>query len=115
VGGGIYQRSGLLRMRDSSSVLRNRASLNGGGIFHFRGEGVLRGQSSIRFNFARHVGGGIYFENSSLTLRGSVQVTDNTAATGGGISDSGDPIRLCSSSVAISPNDPDDPPATTPC
>lgn len=113
VGGGIYQNRGVLLMRDSTSVLRNRAALNGGGIFHFQGEVILRDHAEIRFNFARNFGGGIYFEGRRLTLKGSAQVTDNTAGAGGGISDG--PVRVCSPSVAISPNDPDDPPATTPC
>jgi hypothetical protein len=116
VGGGIYQARGVLLLRDSSSVLRNRAGLNGGGIFHFRGEVVLRDHAAVRFNFARNSGGGLYFEGTRLTLKGSAQVTNNTAGAGGGIFDGiGNPIRVCSPSVAISPNDPDDPPATAPC
>jgi hypothetical protein len=116
VGGGIYQNRGVLLMRDSSSVLRNRASLNGGGVFHFRGEVVLRDHASVRFNSARNLGGGIYFEGARLTLKGSAQVTHNTAGAGGGIYDGiGNPIRVCSPSVAIIPNDPNDPPATTLC
>jgi hypothetical protein len=116
VGGGIYHRRGDLRMRDSSSVLRNRAGLNGGGIFHFLGDVVLRDHAAIRLNSASNSGGGLYFEGRILTLKGSAQVTDNTAGAGGGIYDGiGNPIRVCSPSVAISPNDPDDPPATRPC
>jgi hypothetical protein len=115
-GGGIYQNRGVLRMRDSSSVLRNRAGLNGGGIFHFRGDVVLRDHAATRFNSAGNLAGGLYFEGRTLTLRGSAQVTDNTAVAGGGIYEGiGNPIRVCSPSVAISLNDPDDPPATTPC
>jgi hypothetical protein len=117
VGGGIYQAYGLLRMRDSSSVLRNRAKgINGGGIFHFQGDVILRDHAAIRFNSAFNLGGGIYFEGRILTLRGSARITGNTAGAGGGIYDGiGNPIRVCSPSVAISPNDPDDPPSTTPC
>jgi hypothetical protein len=104
-------------MRDSSSVLRNRAKgINGGGIFHFQGDVILRDHAAIRFNSAFNLGGGIYFEGRILTLRGSARITGNTAGAGGGIYDGiGNPIRVCSPSVAISPNDPDDPPATTPC
>jgi hypothetical protein len=116
VGGGIYKARGVLRMRDSSSVRRNIAGLNGGGIFHFLGDVVLRDDAAIRFNTARNLGGGLYFEGRTLTFRGSAQVTDNTANAGGGIYDGiGNPIRVCSPTVAISPNDPDDPPPTTPC
>jgi hypothetical protein len=115
-GGGIYQEGGVLRMRDSSALRRNRAGGNGGGIFFLTGDVVLRGHAAIRLNSALNLGGGIYFEGRTLTLRGSAQVTENRATAGGGIYDGiGNPIRVCSPSVAISPNDPDDPPATQPC
>jgi predicted outer membrane repeat protein len=115
VGGGIYERGGHLRMRDSSSVRKNRAVVNGGGIFQFQGQVIIRDDASVRANRAGNFGGGIYFEVHTLTLKGSAHVTGNTARAGGGIFSEGNDVNVCSPSVKISPNRPDDPPATAPC
>lgn len=115
VGGGIYQFGGRISLQDASSVRTNRASLNGGGIFHYLGKVVLRNDASLRANHARNLGGGIYFEGKILRLFGSSQVTGNSAAAGGGIYSEGGTVGLCSSSAAISPNHPDDPPPTSSC
>jgi predicted outer membrane repeat protein len=115
VGGGIYSAGGVTRLRDNSVVHANTASLNGGGAFHFRGRLVLRNNASITGNVAHNFGGGVYVE-SKMTLKGSATVTGNTAsAGGGGLYADGFSVRVCSASVTLSPNDPDDPPKTKSC
>jgi hypothetical protein len=113
VGGGIYNAGGVTRLRDASSVHANFAPGNGGGVFHNTGRLVVRNHASITGNHARHWGGGVYAE-STMTLRGHASVTGNSAAASGGIYGAGR-VYVCSTSVNISPNNPDDPPKTKPC
>jgi hypothetical protein len=94
VGGGIYNAGGVTRLRDASSVHANFAPGNGGGVFHNTGRLVVRNHASITGNHAR--------------------VTGNSAAASGGIYGAGR-VYVCSTSVNISPNNPDDPPKTKPC
>jgi hypothetical protein len=78
----------LLTLNDSASVIRNGSLDSGGGIFNLQ----------------------------TVVLNGSSSVIENTAgAAGGGIFDSSGVVFLCSNSVALSPNTPDDPPTTTTC
>jgi predicted outer membrane repeat protein len=112
-GGGIYNAGGLTRLRNSSMVHANIATGNGGGVFLFNGHLVVRESGSITANEAGNYGGGVYAE-SKMTLRGSAKVTGNTAASSGGIY-SDLRVFVCSSSVKISPNNPDDPPNTKSC
>jgi hypothetical protein len=113
VGGGIYNAGGFTRLRGSSTVHANNATGNGGGVFLFNGHMVVRDSASITRNEAGHWGGGVYAE-SDMTLRGSASVIHNKAANYGGIYDGGK-IFVCSMSVQLSPNNPDDPPTTKPC
>jgi predicted outer membrane repeat protein len=94
-------------------VHANIATGNGGGVFLFNGHLVVRESGSITANEAGNYGGGVYAE-SKMTLRGSAKVTGNTAASSGGIY-SDLRVFVCSSSVKISPNNPDDPPNTKSC
>ena len=88
---GIYDEAGAISMSGTSSVSGNRAGFGAG----------------IAVN-----------DGGSLTLDGSASVTGNTAVSeGGGVFIEGveDKVYICSALVAISPNNPDDPPATSPC
>jgi predicted outer membrane repeat protein len=114
VGGGIYSAGGLTRLRNSSAVHANKAVLNGGGIFLWNGHLFVRDDASITNNEAGNGGGGVN-ASSDMTLRGSARITGNTASSGGGIYSVGVRVFVCSSSVKISPNNPDDPPAAKPC
>jgi hypothetical protein len=113
VGGGIYSAGGLTRLRNSSAVHANGAGLNGGGIFLWNGHLVVRDHASVTSNDAGTFGGGVN-ASSGMTLRGSARITGNTATGGGGIYSVAH-VFVCSSSVQISPNNPDDPPTTKPC
>jgi hypothetical protein len=113
VGGGIYSAGGLTRLRNSSVVHANEAGLNGGGVFLWNGHLFLRDDAAITTNEAGFSGGGVN-ASSGMTLRGSARITDNTASNGGGIYSAAH-VFVCSSSVQISPNNPDDPPTTKPC
>ena len=119
-GGGIYilayNEGGRFAMHDTSSVYDNRARISGGGGIYNEGTVRLDGASSVTGNSAGH-GGGIA-NDRLLVLDGSASVTGNTALTeGGGVIRLGpfDVLRVCSELVALSPNDPDDPPQTEPC
>lgn len=116
-GGGIFA-WGAVRMRDSASVFSNTAD-EGGGIAVYNRGVTLRGSSRVSGNEATSSGGGIVTLWASgvlppIWLYGTSSVVENTAAAGGGISTEGS-VYACSDEVAISPNDPDDPPVVVPC
>jgi hypothetical protein len=114
VAGGIFNYRGTLTLNGAAHIRNNSAGRHGGGIYNF-GTLTVNGSSSITGNDAGHDGGGIY-DIGSVTLNDSAAVTGNTAATaGGGILLAQGHVHVCSIDVAISPNTPDDPPATTSC
>ena len=110
-GGGIYNVGGTVILNDSASVTGNTAGTEGGGIFNY-GDLILNGLASVTGNTAEDDGGGIYNVGGTVILNDSASVTGNTAGTeGGGIfTFEGRRVFVCSDEVAISPNDPDDPP-----
>lgn len=114
-----YNEGGSLTMRDSSSIVGNHTRIaGGGGIYNEAGTVLMRGTSSVSGNSAGYGAGIVVDDGGSLTLGGSASVTGNTAVNeGGGIYTevAEDRVYICSAQVAISPNDPDDPPATLPC
>jgi hypothetical protein len=119
-GGGIYNESGgTLTMRGSSSVRGNTAH-RGGGITNL-GTLTMKAWSSVQGNTATGSGGGGVRNYGTLTMTGSSSVQGNTASDffgGGGIYNAGT-LQACDGTGvdewigAISPNDPDDPPAVT--
>jgi hypothetical protein len=114
VSGGIYNARGVTKLLDSS-VVRDNVAWNGGGLFIFNGHLLMRGSAAVTRNLAKNIGGGVLSE-ARITLRGSARVTGNKARTAsGGIYNAGRAVRVCSTSVRLSPNDPDDPPKTKAC
>jgi len=112
--GGIYNAGGVTKLLDSS-VVRDNVAWNGGGLFVFNGHLLMRGSAAVTRNVAKNIGGGVLSE-ARITLKGSARVTGNRARTAsGGINNSGRAVRVCSTSVLLSPNDPDDPPKTKAC
>jgi len=105
----------VIVMHDSSSVSGNTAGY-GGGIYNGWHTGLdIYDSSSVTGNTAVR-GGGIYAFYSFLSLYDSSSVSGNTAGeVGGGIVNDTGVLYVCSDLVAISPNDPDDPPETLPC
>jgi hypothetical protein len=122
VGGGVYinayNEGATLTMDDSSSIAGNATVGGGGGIYNASGVLDMRGASSVTGNSAGY-GAGIANDGlGRITLSDSASVTGNTAINeGGGIYRSGpvDVLYVCSDLVAISPNQPDDPPETSSC
>lgn len=114
-----YNEGGSLTMRDSSSIVGNHTRIaGGGGIYDEAGAISMSGTSSVSGNRAGFGAGIAVNDGGSLTLDGSASVTGNTAVSeGGGVFIEGveDKVYICSALVAISPNNPDDPPATSPC
>lgn len=117
-GGGI-RNFGTLTMRGSSSVRGNTAH-RGGGITNL-GTLTMKAWSSVQGNTAWGSGGGGVRNYGTLTMTGSSSVQGNTANDffgGGGIYNAGT-LQACDGTGvdewigAISPNDPDDPPAVT--
>lgn len=114
-GGGIYEYGGRLLLKERSSVRGNRARYGGGGIAVQFDDVILAGSTSVRGNVA-DLGGGILgsgYMGNLLSLRDQASVTFNTARDkGGGIwmPKGGGSVLVCSPDVALSPNDPDDPP-----
>jgi hypothetical protein len=112
--GGIYNHHGTVVLNDSSSVTGNTAKWQeAGGIAAANGSLTLNDSSSVTGNTAGSYAGGIFlFDGAILTLNDSSSVTGNTAKDhGGGVfSEWNSRIYVCSGQVAISPNDPDDPP-----
>ena len=115
-GGGIFT-SEDVTLNGSSVVSGNTARIDGGGIFS-TGTLTLNDSASIVRNEASVDGGGIFSSGlSQVVLYDSSSVIENTAGTAGGgifISSTGT-VFLCSDSVTLSPNSPDDPPATHTC
>lgn len=114
MGGGVYLHDGSwLSLNDSSSVTGNTAEFRGGGIFSYMSTVTLNDSSSVTRNTAGGFGGGIY-NLGTVTLNDAASITENTVTQGGGgiynEPDSPGPVYVCSDEVAISPNDPDDPP-----
>jgi endonuclease YncB( thermonuclease family) len=114
-----YNEGGSLTMRDSSSIVGNHTRIaGGGGIYDEAGAIHMSGTSSVSGNIAGFGAGIAVNDGGSLILDGSASVTGNTAVSeGGGVFIEGveDKFYVCSAQVAISPNSPDDPPATLPC
>jgi hypothetical protein len=114
-----YNEGGTLTMRDSSSIVGNHTRIaGGGGIYNEAGAVHMSGTSTVSGNSAGYGGGIVVDDGGSLTLDGSASVTGNTAVdVGGGVYAEvvEDKVYVCSAQVAISPNSPDDPPATSPC
>jgi hypothetical protein len=114
-----YNEGGSLTMRDSSSIVGNHTRIaGGGGIYDEAGAIYMSGTSSVSGNIAGFGAGIAINDGGSLILTGSASVTGNTAISGGGgvyIEGVEDKVYICSAQVAISPNSPDDPPATLPC
>jgi nitrous oxidase accessory protein NosD len=114
VAGGIFNYRGVLTMNGGARVRNNTAGRHGGGIYNY-GTLTMNDSSSVIGNDAGRDGGGIY-DIGSITLNDTAAVTGNTATTaGGGILLVQGHVHVCSIDVAISPNTPDDPPATTSC
>ena len=119
-GGGIFHFAGALRLAGDSSVRANRAR-NGGGIFHESDQGLLKASAAVRANTATGDGGGISasgYLGDAVTLKGAAEVIGNVAGGAGGgifLPSTGGAVYVCSARVAISPNEPDDPPPTQPC
>ena len=115
-GGGVASK-GKLILSGSASVTGNQATW-GGGIFMGWGNLVMKGTSSVTGNSAMSgdsgggVGDGIFSQGRAVLLTDAASVTDNRAELGGGIyvNSLGTTLSICSDEVAISPNDPDDPP-----
>lgn len=127
-GGGVANLAGgRIWLENDVTIRENTASLFGAGIFNWStSDGAatvdLIGSVMVTGNSAGTSGGGIYNRressgvDASITLSDSTSVTGNTAGTsGGGLLNDGGAIYECSELVAISPNEPDDPPATLPC
>lgn len=115
-GGGIFAQRGLT-VGGSASVFDNSAA-DGAGIYYTAaGPGssfTMNDAFSVTGNAAAGVGGGIYAVGY-VSMYDAVSVTGNTATgAGGGIFVAGS-LSICSDLVAISPNDPDDPPAGLAC
>src|SRR5262249_59086717 len=81
VGGGIFNRLGMLTLADSS--VSNNTAFLGGGILNTVFGTVTLENSSVADNVAIIRGGGI-LNNGMMTLADS-SVVDNTAQIGGGI------------------------------
>ena len=142
--GGIEVRNAILVLEASSRVSRNRSRLYAGGIASNESALTVSDSAVVTGNVASRLAGGIHlgaetrFEASGtafvvgneagrgggiwasrtaeLFLRDSASVTDNVALRrGGGIFTRRAAVHVCSGTVAISPNDPDDPPPTLPC
>jgi hypothetical protein len=114
VAGGIFNYRGTLTLNGGARVRNNSVDRHGGGIYNY-GTMTVSGSSSITGNDAGRNGGGVY-DAGSLTLNDTAAVTGNTASgAGGGIFLAQGHVHVCSTDVAISPNTPDDPPATTSC
>jgi hypothetical protein len=141
-GGGIFALNGTVVLRSDAAVLRNgsehgggivahhivmtgassvgrNGAISAGGIRTYRGTITMRDTATVVRNTAwAGRGGGIFIaQGTVLTLDDSARVTRNLAAgSGGGILALTNAIvRVCSVDVAISPNTPDDPPATVAC
>ena len=114
-----YNEGGSLTMRDASSIVGNHTRIaGGGGIYNEAGTVRMSGTSSVSGNSAGYGAGIVVNDGATLILDGSASVTDNTSINeGGGIYTevAEDKVYVCSAQVAISPNSPDDPPATLPC
>ena len=116
-GGGIYNgQRGRVSLHDSASISDGWTRDMGGGIRNVSGGVVsLFDSASVFGNRAAHYGGGISNgPHGSVFLSGSASVVQNLASREhGGIG--GGTVYVCSDTVAISPNAPDDPPRTSPC
>ena len=114
-----YNEGGSLTMRDASSIVGNHTRIaGGGGIYNEAGTVRMSGTSSVSGNSAGYGAGIVVNDGATLILDGSASVTGNTSINeGGGIYTEvpEDLVYVCSAQVAISPNSPDDPPATLPC
>jgi hypothetical protein len=114
VGGGIFNYRGTLAINGGAHVRNNSVDRHGGGIYNY-GTMIVNGSSSVTANDAGRDGGGIY-DIGSVTLNDTAAVTGNSAAIeGGGVFLVQGHVHVCSGGVALSPNTPDDPPATDPC
>ena len=119
-GGGIADTNAPLRLilNGSSSVSRNRASVDGGGVWDEPPKlsapdtrVILNDSSSVTGNTAFGSGGGIYNGNGELTLNNSASVTRNEASLhGGGIYNAFGATLSFGAGWAgtVSRNDPDD-------
>jgi hypothetical protein len=91
-GGGI-DNSGLLVVRNGSSISGNAAANVGGGIINITGTVSIEDTSSVTNNTASNRGGGIFSSGiegtpprpAALFLSGASQVARNSALSGGGI------------------------------
>jgi hypothetical protein len=114
VGGGIFNYRGTLTVNGDARVRNNTVGRHGGGIYNY-GTLTVNGSSSVTDNDAGRDGGGI-FDIGSVTLNDTVAVTGNSAGIeGGGVFLVQGHVHVCSGGVVLSPNTPDDPPATDPC
>ena len=114
-----YNEGGSLTMRDSSSIVGNHTRIaGGGGIYNEAGTVHMSGTSSVSGNSAGYGAGIVVNDGATLILDDAASVTGNTAVNEGGgiyVEVPEDKVYVCSALVAISPNSPDDPPATLPC
>jgi hypothetical protein len=121
-GGGVYinayNEGASLTMDDSSSIVGNDTVAGGGGIYNASGVLDMRGASSVAGNTSGYGAGIVNDGLGMITLRDAASVTGNTAINeGGGLYRNGpeDVVYVCSDLVALSPNQPDDPPTTSSC
>jgi predicted outer membrane repeat protein len=117
-GGGLRIYAAGLEIRDDVRIARNVAYGRGGGLAVHGPISSLTGDVVVTRNVAARRGGGILVSAGDLILDGAASVTGNEATVnGGGIYVRGalTEVYVCSPYVAISPNDPDDPPPTLPC
>lgn len=121
-GGGVYinayNEGAVLTMDDSSSIAGNDTLAGGGGIYNASGVLVMRGASWVTGNSAGYGAGIVNDGLGRIRMNDYASVTGNTAINeGGGIYRNGpeDVLYVCSELVAISPNEPDDPPETSSC
>jgi hypothetical protein len=114
-GGGIAAHHVV--MTGAASVRRNTAIGAAGGIRVYRGTITMHDTTRVMRNEAGRGGGMLVAQGTALTLHDTSRVTLNRATrSGGGILVlTNSVIYSCSDGVAISPNVPDDPPATQPC
>lgn len=88
-GGGVYVDGARLAMTDASTVQQNVAARGGGGIYGVTAELILDAATSVHHNRATTGGGGVYADfDATLALTGTSVVHDNVAGEyGGGVFD----------------------------
>ncbi|MEH1902909.1 MAG: calcium-binding protein [Nostoc sp.] len=96
-GGGIYN-SGVVYLRNGSTVSNNIASDEGGGIYNYNGT-LIAINSTISNNQAPAEGGGMSTISGSVTLINTT-VSGNSARRGGGIQSSSTSVALLNTTVS---------------